>query len=134
MSDKYVKKWLTKASNDLKVAEHVLASPKDEVITDAVCFHAQQAAEKFLKAYLVTRNVDFGKTHNLEFLVELCAKVDNEFNDVDVGNLTFYAVEVRYPDEFYTPTIEEAQNSIKIAKKIEAFILDKLKLKREDIF
>jgi HEPN domain-containing protein len=100
MNDEYLQKWLLRADNDLKVAEHEMAVPQEELVTEAVCFHCQQAVEKYLKAYLVRRSVDFGKTHNLEYLVELCSKQDEEFCTLEVGNLTFYAVEVRYPDAF----------------------------------
>lgn len=66
MIDEYLKRWLIKANNDLKVAEHELKMPLEERVTEAVCFHSQQAVEKFLKAYLITQNIAFGKTHNLE--------------------------------------------------------------------
>jgi len=79
MIDEYVKKWLIKANNDLKVAENEMKLPPEEMVTEAVCFHSQQAVEKILKAYLITKNVEFGKTHNLEYLLELCVKEDSEF-------------------------------------------------------
>jgi HEPN domain-containing protein len=126
MNDEYLRKWLSRADNDLKVAEHEMAAPKDELVTEAVCFHCQQAAEKYPKAYLVRRSVDFGKTHNLEYLIELCSKQDEEFRMLGVGNLTFYAVEVRYPDEFYTPSVEEARESIEIAKRVQKFVTKKI--------
>lgn len=131
MIDDYVKKWLIKANNDLKVAENELQLPSGKVITDAVCFHAQQAVEKFLKAYLITQKVEFGKTHNLEYLRELCLGVDEDFKQIEVGNLTYYAVEVRYPDEFYTPTIKEARESVDLARKIKEFIIRKLALRKK---
>ncbi|MHC4154574.1 MAG: HEPN domain-containing protein [Planctomycetota bacterium] len=127
MSDEYLQKWLIRADNDLKVAEREMAAPQGELVTEAVCFHCQQAAEKYLKAYLVRRSVDFGKTHNLEYLVELCSKQDEEFRTLEVGNLTFYAVEVRYPDAFYTPSVEEARESIEIAKRVQKFVTKKIK-------
>ena len=46
-----VKQWLIKADNDLTIAGRDLKT--DDPVTDAICFHAQQAAEKYLKAYLV---------------------------------------------------------------------------------
>ena len=130
MMDDYAKKWLLKANNDLKAATSLLKMPSGEIVTEAVCFHAQQAAEKYLKAFLVTHDIDFGKTHNLEFLVELCASQDRDFRQFNVGNLTSYAVEVRYPDEFYTPTLTEAKESVKIARQVKRFVLKKLKVKQ----
>ena len=133
MIDEYVKKWLTKANNDLKVAQIILQSPEGELVTEAVCFHAQQAAEKLLKAFLITKNIEFGKTHNLEYLLELCIKIDKDFQQVKIGNLTFYAIEVRYSDEFHVPTKGEAVASAEIARKIKEFILAKLNISEKDL-
>jgi hypothetical protein len=44
-----------------------------------------------------------------------------------------YAVEIRYPDEFYLPDVEEAIESVKIAEQIKNIILEKIGLKEEDI-
>ena len=98
--DGYIQRWVIKAKNDFKIAEHELGQTDNEIVTDAICFHCQQSIEKLLKAYLASKNIDFGKTHNLEFLLELCRKQDADFENLNVGNLSFYAVEVRYPDEF----------------------------------
>ena len=129
----YVKKWLIKANNDLKVAENEIRLPPNETVTEAICFHSQQAVEKFLKAYLITRTVEFGKTHNLEFLLELCIKQDKEFKEINVGNLSFYSVEVRYPDEFYIPTLDEAKESVKIARKVKEFVLKKVNIVEDEL-
>ena len=128
MIDEYVKKWLVKANNDLKVAENEIKQPPEDVVTEAICFHSQQAVEKFLKAYLITKNTEFGKTHNLEYLLELCGREDSEFKNIEVGNLSSYAVEVRYPNDFYIPPLEEAKESLEIARKVRSFILNKLGL------
>ena len=125
--DDYLKNWITKADNDLKAAEHELDRAESEILADIVCFHCQQAVEKYLKAYLITRKAEFGKTHNLEYLLELCAKSNPAFISLELGNLSFYAVEIRYPDEFYLPALEEAQKSFKLACKIKDFILALIK-------
>jgi HEPN domain-containing protein len=130
MIDEYVKKWLIKAHNDLKVAENLMKLSSEEAINEAICFHSQQAVEKFLKAYLITRNAEFGKTHNLEYLLELCVKKDDEFKGIEVGNLSFYAVEVRYPDEFYIPSIDEAKECLMIARKVKEFVTKKFSIKK----
>lgn len=127
--DEYVKRWLIKANNDLKVAENEMGLSPDDIVTEAVCFHCEQAVEKFLKTYLITRKIEFKKTHNLEFLLELCIKEDAEFEKINVGNLSFYAVEVRYPDEFYLPTIDEAKECIEIPREVKQFVLKKIGIK-----
>ena len=133
MIDDYVKNWLIKANGDLKVAENEMNLTSEQMVTDAVCFHSQQAVEKLLKAFLITKNVEFGKTHNLEFLAELCGKEDEEFKELEVGNLSFYAVEVRYPDEFFIPSLDEAKECLRIARKVKEFVMNKLEVKDDEM-
>jgi len=101
MIDERVKRWIIKAMEDYKTIENEFKLLEEEIVPSAVCSHAQQFVEKkFLKAYLTLKGKDFGKTHNLEFLLRLCFEEDKDFNKLNVGDLTFYAVDVRYPDEF----------------------------------
>lgn len=97
MTDEYLMQWVPKADNDLKVAEHEMAICESERVTDAIYFHCQQAVEKYLKAYLVFKEVEFGKTHNLEFLNEKCRQLDGSFESIFLGDLSFYAVSTSLP-------------------------------------
>jgi hypothetical protein len=81
----------------------------------------------------VNKNIPFPKTHILEILKQKCVEIDDSFQDIDFENLSQYAVEIRYPDEFYLPDVEEAIESVKIAEQVKSIILDKLGLKEEDI-
>jgi HEPN domain-containing protein len=102
------------------------------MVTDAICFHSQQAVEKYLKAYLVFRGTDFNKTHNLEYLLEICTEKDSNFAIIDVGDLSFYAVEARYPDDFYIPTEKEARECLDKARAVKDFVFNKLNIKDSD--
>ncbi|MEM5861346.1 MAG: HEPN domain-containing protein [Candidatus Aenigmatarchaeota archaeon] len=135
MIEEEIKKWLIKGLNDLKTAEILINLPKEEIVTDTLCFHCQQAVEKFLKAFLVASNVEFGRVHSIEYLIKLCEKIDKEFEFLyDItANLTDYAIDVRYPDEFYMPTIEEAKKAFESAKKVKDFIFKKLNIKEKDL-
>jgi len=126
MIDEYLEKWLAKAGNDLKAAESLINQAPEDMVTDAICFHSQQAVEKYLKTFLISRNIDFDRSHKLEYLLELCIEDDNDFSQIDVGDLSFYAVEVRYPDDFYIPTEREARESLEIARRIKEFVYKKL--------
>lgn len=120
--------------NDYKTAEKLLNFPEDEVITDTLCFHCQQAVEKFLKAYLVYNRIEFGRTHSIEYLIRLCSTVDKEFESLyDITkNLTDYAVWIRYPDEFYIPTVEEAKEAFEAARQVKQFVFKKLNISEEE--
>jgi HEPN domain-containing protein len=93
----------------------------------------QRVKKWIIKAYLTLKGRDFGKTHNLEFLLRLCSEEDKDFDKLNVGDLTFYAVDVRYPDEFYTPSLEEAKEAFEIAKQVKDFIFKKLNITERDI-
>jgi len=128
-----IKRWIIKALEDLKIAKHELTFPEKEIASGPVCFHCQQAIEKLLKAYLVFKNTEFGKTHDLIYLLELCAKHDKDFKNQNIGNLNNYSVDIRYPDEFYTPTVKEAKAAYEIAQKIKEYILKKFNIKEDDL-
>jgi len=128
-----VKRWLIKALEDLRIAKHELSFPEEEIATGPLCFHCQQAVEKLLKAFLVSRGIDFGRTHNLEYLLNLCINQDPEFAQLNVGNLTSYAVGIRYVDDFYIPSIDEAREAFDIALKIKNFIFYKLDINENEI-
>lgn len=127
---KKIKQWVFKANNDLKTARDEMNT--SQPATDTVCFHAQQCVEKLLKAFLTSSNLHAGRTHNLVKLVEMCKTVDKEFDylyTLNVAGLNEYAIDVRYPDDFYIPEIDEAKSAIETAEKVTAFVLRKLEEK-----
>jgi len=71
-----VKGWILKAENDIFVLKITMESGK---ALDTACFHAQQAAEKYLKAFLCFNGISFPKTHAIEELLSLCANIDRQF-------------------------------------------------------
>uniref|UniRef100_A0A7V5XH28 HEPN domain-containing protein n=1 Tax=Thermodesulfobacterium geofontis TaxID=1295609 RepID=A0A7V5XH28_9BACT len=135
MINEEAKKWLIKAINDYKSAQKLLSQSEEEIITDTACFHCQQAVEKMLKAFLINHDIEFGRTHSIEYLIKLCSKVDKEFEklyEITEG-LTEYAVDVRYPEEFYIPSVEEAKEALNAATKVKEFVLRKLKIDEKDL-
>jgi len=123
-----VRNWIFLAEGDFKTANDELRT--EFPITTTICFHSQQCVEKYLKAYLTLVGQFFGKTHDIALLIELCKKHNIDFEQLyklNAHKLTRYAVEVRYPDEFYIPSLEEAKESIEIAKNSKEFILNKIR-------
>ena len=69
-------------------------------LTDIVCFHCQQCAEKHLKAFLFFNDVHFPKTHDLRLLLELAQKhCQLELKLSDIIPLNRYTIEGRYPGD-----------------------------------
>ncbi|MFH1259173.1 MAG: HEPN domain-containing protein [Elusimicrobiota bacterium] len=128
MINEKVQQWMIKANNDLTIAGKDLKTANP--VTDAICFHAQQAIEKYLKAYLVFKDIEPEKTHKIEKILLACLTLDPEFvalKNTDI--LTEYAVEFRYPDDFYIPTIEEAKEAYTMALQVKKFVLKKINTK-----
>lgn len=118
-------RWRLKADNDLKTAEFGLSAP--EPTTDTICFHCQQAVEKYLKLFLISHGNEPAFTHNISVLVETCAVIDPDFAGLaDCDFLTAYAVTLRYPDDFYIPAIEEAHVALTAAQRVRSFVLGRM--------
>jgi HEPN domain-containing protein len=120
--------WIKSANNDIKLVERELKFVDEEILVNIICFHCQQAAEKLLKAFLIYHQIEFPRTHNLEILIELCSRKDVSFVNIDCKGLTEYAVDVRYPDDFYSPTLQEAKLAYDKVLKIRQLISTILKV------
>lgn len=122
---KEYEKWVKKAENDLLTISNNLAS--SQIPIDTCCFHAQQASEKYLKAFLVFRDSPFPKTHDLQTLILLCVKINPSFIDLsdEAIQLSDFSVATRYPDEFDDLTIDDAKNAYQSALKVKKFVLKK---------
>ena len=124
--EELTKSWIKKAEKDLLTAKHELSFA--DAVTESVCFHCQQAAEKYLKAYLVFLDIPFTKTHEIGELITKCENRDREISALkeEADKLTDYAVEIRYPEEWFEPALEEAGEALEIAKKVREFILNRI--------
>lgn len=120
------KEWFKKAENDLKNAELIFQVSADSKPYDTVCFHCQQAVEKYLKSFLVFNDIEFPKTHNIEVLLDLASLKSEKFDISEAAILTSYAVEIRYPDDFIEINEEEAIEAYRLAQKIKTLVLDKV--------
>ncbi len=92
--------WVEKAEGDFRVMQRELRSRRDPCF-DAVCFHAQQCAEKFLKARLTADGITFAKTHSLTALLDQALVVEPlwEVFRTDLAFLSAIGAAVRYPGE-----------------------------------
>ncbi|MBF8259589.1 MAG: hypothetical protein HW377_1963 [Actinobacteria bacterium] len=87
--------WLRHARSDLSLARR---TGDPDTLLETLCFHAQQAVEKCLKAVLVSRGIAPPATHNLKTLVErFPSGLEVPAYVVDAAALTDYAVTARYP-------------------------------------
>ncbi len=120
-----VAEWVAKAEGDFVTARrerYARRSPN----YDAACFHAQQMAEKYLKAFLQDHLLPTPRTHDLVELFSLCQPIDPTLALVepDLKGLSGYAVGIRYPGQ--TVGKEEAVQAIRQASIVRQFIRERL--------
>jgi HEPN domain-containing protein len=111
--------WAEYAEEDLIMAKSALRRSKP--LTTSSCFHSQQCAEKYLKAILVSQDIEFPKTHDLLILDTLCANagIFTGLTKESLGRLSGYAVHTRYPGN--QPSATEARDALEIASQIRRF-------------
>jgi HEPN domain-containing protein len=104
--------WVAKAEGDFASAARDLRARKAPNY-DAACFHAQQCAEKYLKARLQEANAPFPRTHDLEVLLDLLLPIEPGWNALRPAAqlLTSLAVDVRYPG--YTADKAKARDALR---------------------
>jgi HEPN domain-containing protein len=108
--------WLRHAESDLELSR-MERPPK--VLLEDLCFHTQQAAEKALKAVLVSHEIPFPKTHNIRTLLDLLPLDVTPPSDVrNAASLTDYAVVSRYPGDLEPVTEAEHQEAIHLAESV----------------
>jgi HEPN domain-containing protein len=123
---KKVHLWLSCGEDDLRMANIGFALG-DNAPFHLIAYHAHQAVEKNLKAYLVFYRVDFPYTHDLLRLFSLCPEKDPWAEKIhDLHKLMSYAVSTRYPRIHDDITEQEARRAIQIAFDAIAVIRDAL--------
>lgn len=110
--------WLRRARSNLARASDPPGRP--EIVLEDLCFDAQQAVEKAIKAVLVQRSVEFPKSHNVGELLDLVADAGVAVpGDVRLAKrLTVYAVGARYPRIAEDVTIEEWRGVVALAEAV----------------
>jgi HEPN domain-containing protein len=108
--------WVAHAEEDFTLARAALK--RKQPLAFGACFHAQQCAEKYIKALLISKGADFPKTHDLLMLSNLCSSngILLEIDPKHLNTLTDYAFRTRYPGN--DPTAEDAKEAIELAKMV----------------
>jgi HEPN domain-containing protein len=93
------REWQRLAEMDLNSAEYLLNMCPTPL--EIICYHCQQAAEKYLKGYLVLQGMNPPKIHDLNELLKLCSCISAVFQDIadECSDLTAYGIQPRYPME-----------------------------------
>lgn len=118
-----IKEWIEKADHDLGSAKIIYLHLPDYF--DTIAFHCQQAVEKYLKALLTFHHIDFLRSHDLIYLLDLLS-VKIEIDDSRFKNafaLNDFSVQIRYPNKIIKLSKEEIETAIEISQEFRSFVV-----------
>ncbi len=122
---KKVKEWLQHADDDLRLARFAFKL-KSAVPYKLIAYHAQQCAEKCLKAYLIFKNIDFPYSHNIKLLLELLPSSAEWATDLQKAEILGpYAITTRYPGKDKV-TKKEAERAVVLADTVRKTVMKAL--------
>ena len=107
------REWLSRAKSSLALAKNRIA----DVYLEDLCFQAQQAVEKAVKAMLLKHSVEFPYVHDLSLLLSMLEETGEVIPDVvrKAEELTPYAFMTRYPGTARVVTTEEYRTAVELA-------------------
>jgi len=123
---KQVEDWMLLADKDLHAAEIILAA--EYPLTNIVAFHCQQTIEKYLKAFLIDKNIPVIRTHDLIKLNGMIKEVRDLGIDEDMlVIINEVYIETRYPGELGLmpdgmPSVEQAKEFVDFAKEVKTIV------------
>lgn len=108
--------WMRFAEGHLAFAH---SQSEESILTELLCFHAQQAAEKAIKSVLVHFNIQVPRTHSIENVIDKASRVIDVPTHVhEAANLTPYANATRYPGNYEPRTRTDLMDAINKAEKV----------------
>jgi len=108
--------WMRHAHGDLAIAKIPVS---EEILFESLCYHAQQAAEKCIKAVLLHYGIDFPRVHSIERLIDLLPQDIQRTDELKAAaSLTRYAAMLRYPGEFEEVTRKDHEEAVRLAEAV----------------
>ena len=89
-------------------------------------FSLSTGSGKIFKGILSHHTVEVERTHDIEHLLDQCALIDKDFVNIEVRELSSFGVDIRYPDDFYVPDMEEVKFYYDLTKRVKGLVLTKL--------
>ena len=122
-SDKneYIRHWIQKAKEDFDA--YRVINDSESPLYAIAGFHLQQSSEKYLKAFLEYHAIKYARTHDIEYLLQLCAQVNPQFASLRASKLTDFAVDLRYPGFIQEPSKIELEEALDATTQIQKMVL-----------
>ena len=123
-----LRQWVRKAEHDLEAANRIMAI-EEGCPFDMVCFHCQQAAEKYLNCVLTSLGIQTPRTHDLKALFSLVPselRLSLRLRIEHIVELNPYAVDVRYADDWREPQLSDARRALALASDVRAAVRENM--------
>ncbi len=122
----FTREWVRKAEADFKTSSLLSKAGDDYLLQTA--FHAQQSAEKYIKAFLVWQQIEFPKSHDIGKLMALAAQVVPDLPEIlaEAKTLTPFGVDYRYPGDYPEVTTSDAEAALVLATSVRDEIRERL--------
>ena len=116
--------WIDKADHDLGSAKIIFLHIPEYF--DTIAFHCQQAVEKYIKSVLLYYDIEFLRSHNLIYLLDLLSRKMEIAGDIydKAILLNGFSIQIRYPDKTLFLTKAELEESIAIAEEFREFAIN----------
>ena len=128
-ASKIIKEWIDKADHDLGSAKLIYLHIPEYF--DTIAFHCQQATEKYIKSILEYYGIEFQRSHNFVYLLDLLSQkieVNESIYDKAIL-LNGFSVQIRYPDNKIYLTKDELEVAIKISEEFRNFAIKTIGVK-----
>jgi HEPN domain-containing protein len=122
-----ISEWITKADEDFEFA--LINQKEGRSFYAQICFHFQQSAEKYLKAFIIANELEFRRSHELPLLLNICLSKDPSFKELreDCEYLTTFYIETRYPVHWPMHfSNQESKKCSETAGRIQSFVKKKM--------
>ena len=116
--------WLQRAESNLIIAS---TAKREKVFLEDLCFEAQQAAEKALKALLIFQSGDYPKKHSFTLLLAMLEEWVTLPDEIrEVIEISDYSVQTRYPGDYYPISEEEYVRAVELAARVVGWVKNQL--------
>jgi HEPN domain-containing protein len=122
--------WFEKGDRDFALVQDML--PNQFTYPDLICYHCQQAVEKYLKSLIVQKGLPLKRTHDLEELLDILATSGMSILEEDYDNalkINDYAVLIRYPSTNSDPSESDVKEAILIVEHFRNIVTGVLGIK-----
>lgn len=121
-----IKAWIEKADHDLGTAKIIFLHIPEYY--DIIAFHCQQAVEKYIKAILIHYRIEFIRSHDLVYLLDLLSEkiIIEEAKFRSVFSLNNYSVQIRYPNRIIHLTKDELVSAIKTTEDFRTLCVNEI--------